>query len=87
MNTDKEKQMKAMTIILDDILLQRVDGIAKSLSRPRSWIIKQALERFVSYEEWYIQEVKDGLEEVDRGDIATEKDVVSSFKKWGVNAG
>ena len=78
--------MKATTVRMADNLLQRVDGIAESLNRPRSWIINQALERFVNYEEWYVQEVKDGLAEVDRGEVATDKEVVGTFKKWGVDA-
>lgn len=79
--------MKTTTVRMDDQLLQRVDGIAKSLHRPRAWIIAQALERFVSYEEWYIQEVQAGLAEVERGEVATEAEVARNFKKWGVNAG
>ena len=79
--------MKTTTVRMDDLLMQRVDGIAKSLHRPRAWIIAQALERFVSYEEWYIQEVRAGLDEAERGEVATEVEVASSFKKWGVNAG
>lgn len=78
--------MKATTVRMEDNLLQRVDGIAESLNRPRSWIINQALERFVAYEEWYIQEVNSGLAEVDQGEVATDKEVVDAFKKWGVDA-
>ncbi len=78
--------MKVTTVRIDDELLRRVDGIAKSLSRPRSWIIAQALDRFVNYEEWYVQEVKEGLAEVERGEIATDGEVANSFKKWGVDA-
>jgi len=78
--------MKATTVRMEDNLLQRVDGIAESLNRPRSWIINQALERFVAYEEWYIQEVKSGLTELDKGEVATAREVVDRFKKWGVNA-
>jgi len=48
--------MKMTTVRMDDHLLDRVDGIAKSLSRPRSWVITQALERFVDYEEWFESE-------------------------------
>lgn len=78
--------MKATTVRMDDNLLQRVDGIAKSLSRPRSWIIKQALERFVEYEEWYKLEVEEGLAEVDRGAVASNDEVKTAFNKWGVDA-
>ncbi len=78
--------MKATTVRMDDNLLHRVDGIAKSLSRSRSWIINQALERFVNYEEWFKLEVEEGLAEVDRGEVASDAEVKTSFNKWGVDA-
>ena len=78
--------MKATTVRMDDQLLLRVDGIAKSLSRPRSWVINQALERFVDYEEWFKQEVMEGLAEVERKDVASNNEVRQAFHKWGVDA-
>jgi len=78
--------MKVTTVRMADNLLQRVDGIAESLNRPRSWIINQALERFVNYEEWYVHEVENGLAEVDRGEVSTDKEVAGTFKKWDVDA-
>ena len=78
--------MKATTIRLDNDTLGRIDGLANSLSRSRSWVINQAIERFLDYEEWFVQEVKDGLDEVARGDIATDEEVATRFRKWGVDA-
>lgn len=78
--------MKATTIRLDNDTLGRIDGLANTLSRSRSWIINQAIERFLDYEEWFVQEVKDGLDEVARGDIATDKEVAARFRKWAVDA-
>lgn len=78
--------MKTTTVRMDDHLINRVDGIAKSLSRSRSWIIKQALERFVDYEEWYIKEVESALLEVDNGELSSDQEVSEAFKKWGVDA-
>ena len=78
--------MKATTIRIDDETLGRVDGLAKALSRSRSWIINQAIDRFLDYEEWYAKEVKDGLAEVERGETATYEEVVAKFRKWGVDA-
>jgi len=72
---------------MDDNLKQRVDDIAKSLHRHRAWIIAQAQERFMMYEDWYIQEVQAGLAEVEREEIASEAEVANAFKKWDVNAG
>ncbi len=78
--------MKATTIRLDDKKIGRIDGLAKTLSRSRSWVINQAIDRFLEYEEWFVQEVNEGLKEVDRGEIATQEEVVSVFRKWGVDA-
>ena len=78
--------MKATTIRIDDKMLGRVDGLAKALSRSRSWVINQAIDRFLDYEEWYIKEVKDGLAEVKRGEIAADKEAEAKFRKWGADA-
>lgn len=78
--------MKATTIRFDNDTLVRIDGLANALSRSRSWVIQQAIERFLDYEEWYVQEVKAGLDEVERGDIASDEEVAARFRKWGVDA-
>lgn len=78
--------MKITTVRMDDQLFDRVDGIAKSLSRSRSFVIQQALERYVDYEEWFKAEVSEGLAEVERGEVAGDAEVKGAFSKWGVSA-
>ena len=77
--------MKATTTRIDDDMLGRVDGLADALSRSRSWVIKQAIGQFLEYEEWFVREIKDGLKEVERGEIATDDEVTARFRKWGVD--
>jgi predicted transcriptional regulator len=79
--------MKATTIRINNDTLGRIDGLANTLSRSRSWVINQAIERFLDYEEWYIQEVREGIDEVSRGEIATPEEVKDRFRKYGANAG
>lgn len=57
--------MKATTVRINDDMLGRIDCLANTLSRSRSWVINQAIEQFIGYEEWFVQEVKDGLKEID----------------------
>ncbi|MFZ0930315.1 MAG: CopG family ribbon-helix-helix protein [Syntrophobacteraceae bacterium] len=78
--------MKTTTVRLDDDILERLDGLARGLSRSRSWVINQAIDRFLEYEEWFVQEVKDGLAEVEKGEVANHEEVIAGFRKWGVNA-
>ena len=79
--------MKTTTVRIDDTVLERVDGMAKVLSRSRSWVINQAIDKFLEHEEWFIKEVEDGLAEVEKGEIATREEVGAAFRKWGVDAG
>ena len=78
--------MKATTVRIDDEMIGRVDGLASSMNRSRSWVIKEAIKRFLEYEEWYVQEVRDGLKEVEQGEVATHDEVADKFRKWGVDA-
>jgi len=79
--------MKTTTIRMDDEMLHRIDAMAKSLNRSRSWVINQAADSFLSHEEWLVQEIKDGLTEIKQGNFSSEEEVSAQFKKWGVNAG
>ena len=79
--------MKTTTVRIDDAVLERVHDLAKTLGRSRSWVINQAIDRFLDYEEWFIREVEDGLAEVEKGEVATREEVETKFRKWGVNAG
>ncbi len=79
--------MKTTTVRIDDSVLERIDGLAKALSRSRSWVINQAIDRFLDYEEWFIKEVEGGLAEVENGQIATPEEVRAAFSKWGVDEG
>lgn len=78
--------MKATTIRMEDTVLDRVDSMAKSVHRSRTWVINQAIERFLNYEEWFVQEVKAGIEEAAHGETASHEKVVARFAKWKVNA-
>ena len=78
--------MKSTTVRMDDKMLARLDSMAKSLSRPRTWVINQAIEKFLSYEEWFVSEVEAGLGEMQKGDFASSEEIKTSFQEWGVNA-
>lgn len=78
--------MKATTIRMEDKMLDRIDSMAKSLSRSRTWIINQALERYISYEDWFAHEVKSGLDEMQNEDLSSHDEVRNKLQKWGVNA-
>ncbi len=78
--------MRVTTVRMSDEVLDRVNTMAKTLNRSRTWVINQAVERFLSYEEWFVREVQAGLDEARRGEFAKDEEVAARFGKWGVNA-
>ncbi|MDY0220189.1 MAG: ribbon-helix-helix protein, CopG family [Desulfobacterium sp.] len=74
------------TVNIDEKNLSRLDSLAETLNRSRSWMINQAIERLIEYEEWAVQEIAAGIQEVKQGEIATAKEVADTFDKWGVDA-
>jgi len=85
-NKMKDEPMKTTTLNIEKTTLERVDGLAKRLNRPRSWVINQAIDRFLDYEEWFAKEVQEGLKEAERGDLAGQHEVAETFRKWGIDA-
>ncbi len=54
---------------LDTEKLDRIDRLAKTLDRSRSWLINDALERYLAHEEWFRGQVEDGIASARDGGI------------------
>jgi predicted transcriptional regulator len=70
---------KTTTIRMDANTLKRLDGIAQAMSRSRTWVLSQAIERYLDYEEWFVSAVSDGLKEAEKGDVLEHAAVA---KRW-----
>ena len=61
--------------------LKRVDSIARALSRSRAWVINEAVERYLDYEEWFVGEVVEGLKEAAAGEVVDHGEVVREWER------
>lgn len=76
-----------MTIHLDPELDERLNRLAQSTHRSKSYLAAEALRDFVELSEWQTREIQDGIKEADAGDFASEQAVKDTLSKWGANAG
>lgn len=76
-----------MTIRLEPELKGRLDQLAESTNRSKSFLAAEAIRDFIELNEWQIQEIKDAIKEADNGDFATDKSVNKILNKWGASAG
>jgi predicted transcriptional regulator len=75
-----------MTIRLEDEIKDRLDRLAESTQRSKSFLAAEAIREFIENNEWQIAEIRAALNEADAGDFASEKDIAGLSRKWKVNA-
>ena len=76
-----------MTIRLEPELKRRLEQLAESTQRSRSFVATQAIREFVELNEWQIREIRSAIAEADDDDFASEDLVQEVLGKWGVDAG
>jgi RHH-type rel operon transcriptional repressor/antitoxin RelB len=71
-----------LTLRLEAKLKKRLDRLSKSMNRSRSFVAAQAIQEFVSVNEWQVNEIKKGIAEADAGDFASKEEVQRVLNKW-----
>lgn len=66
----------------DPETLASLDAIAKDLGRSRNWILNKAAQDFIAYQNWFKENVQEGIREADNGDFATEEEVSAVFARF-----
>lgn len=75
-------QSTTMTIRVDTDLKNRLEKLAKSTSRSKSFLAAEAIKEFIDLNEWQIQEIQSALAEADIGEFATAEEVKDVFDRW-----
>lgn len=77
--------MTTVTTRIDDETQSRLDQLAKATDRSRSWLVADAIRRYVEEEGWQVAAIEEGVRQADAGDFATEDEVTAAFAEWGVD--
>lgn len=81
-NQNGDRMMSAFTVRLPDETVAKLDQLAEKVDRSRSYVAAQAIEDYVAREEWQLAEIEAGLDEADRGEFASEKDLAGVIAKY-----
>lgn len=71
-----------MTIRIEDEVEDRLDRLAESTQRSKSFLAAEAIREYVENNDWQVAETCKALKEADAGDIASAKDVAALARKW-----
>lgn len=78
--------MTTVTARIDEETRNRLDRLAQATDRSRSWLVADAVRRYVEEENWQVAAIEEGVRQADAGNFATEDEVKAAFTRWGVNA-
>ena len=75
-----------MTVRLPEHLRKRMDRLAASTERSRSWLTVDAIRSYLEAQEWQVQEIEAGIAEADAGEFASDAEVQDVRSRWAVDA-
>ena len=60
----------------------KLDFLANQQQRDRSFIINEAIDYYLSLQEWQLAHIQTGVEQAKKGIFASDKEVNDAFAKW-----
>ena len=75
-----------MTVRLEGEIKDRLDRLAESTQRSKSFLASEAIREFIESNEWQIAETRAALKEADAGDFASDSDLKKFRRKRKLNA-
>ena len=70
-----------MDVSLDPAVQAKLFRLAAERGRDAEVLAREAIERFVDYDEWFTKEVERGLEQIDRREVLTHEQVGAHLEK------
>jgi RHH-type transcriptional regulator, rel operon repressor / antitoxin RelB len=71
-----------ITIRVGDEIRHRLDRLAESTQRTKSFLAAEAIREYVENNEWQVEEIQAALAEANAGDFVRDKDVAVLAKRW-----
>lgn len=59
--------MKSISINIKDESAERIDHLAESMDRSRSWIVNEAIEQYLEHQAWMDQQTAQAIADIDAG--------------------
>jgi predicted transcriptional regulator len=71
-----------MEVTLHPDVQAKLSRLAAEQGRDAEALAREAIERFVDYDEWFVKEVEEGSAQIARGEVLTHEEVGARLEKW-----
>ena len=71
-----------MEVNLSPELQAKLERVAEQQGRNTESLVREAVERLLGYDEWFVREVEKGLAQIERGEVLDHKEVGIRLEKF-----
>lgn len=62
---------------------KRLAKLAEAVDRSKSYVAGQAIEEFLTLQEWQVKAIRQGVTEADAGKLLPHREAIKHIKTWG----
>ena len=73
--------MSSITVRVRDDMVQELDELARAMDRSRSWVVTDALSRYLQEERHWMEQIRRGIEAADRGELIPHEQVMEEMRQ------
>jgi len=71
-----------LTLRIDTKTKAKLDKLAETTNRSKSFLAAEAIERYLEVEAWQIEEIKQAIKEADARDFVSDQEFAQLVKKY-----
>lgn len=72
-----------LSVRVSQDLAERLEKLAKATDHSKSFLAAQAIEEFITLQEWQVEAIKEGIAAAERGEIVSHEEALAELSKWG----
>jgi len=73
-----------ITTRLDKETFEKLEKLSHATKRSKSFLVAEAVDKYLREQEWQVEAIKKGLEQAERGKFAEDDEVRKFFEKRGI---
>ena len=64
--------------------IEKLEKLSQATQRSKSFLVAEAVDKYLSDQEWQVKAIKKGLEQAEKREFASDDDVRDFFRKRGI---
>ena len=77
------RKASLLSVRVSQDMAERLEKLAKATEHSKSFLAAQAIEEFITLQEWQVEAIKEGIAAVERGEIVSHEEALAELSKWG----